>query len=156
MTTPYNDSDLTYDWTEHRYIPTLEFIKTKTGLDLLNGNILNAVDDSNPSTLGQRTLDDLSAHLYAVIYSMTANTNLVEYLLAKDEECRIRLKRAFVNEIKWALRNGDFWFSLQESERQNTISRDTISLFERPLPNGIKIFYQGIYSVPCMNWREDY
>ena len=63
MTLPYNDADMTYDFENHRYIPTLNFIKRKTGIDLKSGEILNDVDDSDPSTLGARVLDRKSTRL---------------------------------------------------------------------------------------------
>lgn len=157
--TPYNDADLTYDFENHRYVPTLSFIKKKTGMDLVNGAILNDVDDSNPSTLGARVLDDLSDHLYREIYRRTPNGNryYIEYLLATDAECRVRLKRAFINEVKYVLRNGDFWLSIGDYENKNAISRDTIDLFEEALPNGAVILYSGVYSVPLgFKWRVGY
>jgi hypothetical protein len=157
MIYPYNDADLKYDYENHRYIPTLDFIKRKTGIDLKNGEILNDVDDSDPSTLGERVLDDLSDHLYRTIYMYASkNRYYVEFLLATDEECRIRLKRAFINELKFVLRNGDFWFSLSEYDRVNKISDDTYNLMNETLPNGVKLLYQGQYQTPLIKWREGY
>lgn len=159
MTLPFNDSDLTYDFEYHRYIPTIGFIKRKTGIDLKNGDVLNAVDDSDPSTLGARTLDDLSDHLYREIYKRTPNGNryFLEYILATDEEARIRLKRAFINEIKYVLRNGDFWLSIGDYQDKKAISPDTLNLFMEDLPCGYNILYAGVYPVPIgVRWREDY
>ena len=70
---PFNDADLIYNYEEHRYVPTTDLILRKTGIDLVNGNILNSVDDANPSELGDRVLDEISAHIYATIYGMTLN-----------------------------------------------------------------------------------
>lgn len=157
MTLPYNDADMTYDFENHRYIPTLNFIKRKTGIDLKSGEILNDVDDSDPSTLGARVLDDMSDHLYRSLYMYAAkNRYYAEYLLATNEECRVRLKRAFINEVKFVLRNGDFWFSLSEYDRVNKISEDTYNLMAEELPNGIKLLYQGQYQLPPIKWREGY
>lgn len=89
---PFNDADLIYNYEEHRYVPTTDLILRKTGIDLVNGNILNSVDDANPSELGDRVLDEISAHIYATIYGMTLNENYVSFMLACDTEYRDRLK----------------------------------------------------------------
>lgn len=154
---PYDDEDLRYDYDYHRYVPTVDFIKRKTGMDLKNGHILQETDDSDPSTLGERTLDDLSDHLYRTIYaSARRNKNYVEYLLACDPECRLRLKRCFINEIKWALRNGDFWFGLEDYNRELKISPDSFNLLSETLPNGVNLLYRGLYQLPPFRWRQGY
>lgn len=145
---PFNDADLIYNYEEHRYVPTTDFILRKTGIDLVNGNVLNSVDDANPSELGDRVLDEISAHIYATIYGMTLNENYVSFMLACDTEYRDRLKRVFVNEVRYALRAGDFWFTLDEMERANFITRDSVNLLNKQhSETGIRLLYRGRFNV---------
>ena len=93
-------------------------------------------------------MDEISAHIYATIYGMTLNENYVSFMLACDTEYRDRLKRVFVNEVRYALRAGDFWFTLDEMERANFITRDSVNLLNKQhSETGIRLLYRGRFNM---------
>ena len=83
------------------------------------------------------------------------------YLLYGEEaylrrQYRDRLKRVFVNEVRYALRAGDFWFTLDEMERANFITRDSVNLLNRQhSETGIRLLYRGRFNVLCrkVDWE---
>lgn len=155
MTYPFDDADMTYSMATHRYTLTVDCVKRELGIDL--GVALDSTDDLNPSTLGSRTLEMISRHIYRFIYSAnSANKNYTEYRLAKDANCRQVLKEAMLDEVFYAIKNGDFWH-IQGNETTLSVSADALALLREPLPDGFLLLYQGTYGQYInVVWREDY
>jgi hypothetical protein len=168
MTYPYDDDLMKYDMRTHRYILTPKAMEQERGIRLLD--VLNTEGDSNSSTLPDRWLAQVSQKLYTYIYQFSPQHLLIEYRLAKDPECRDLLYECLVNEAHYALKNGDFWnmagVNLAKSTAMNiadlrgraAVSPITESMLNRPLIDGFKLLYRGVYLLPVgkKTWREDY
>ena len=77
------------------------------------------------NTLGMPTSTTVS-----LVFELLGGT----FMLACDTEYMDRLKRVFVNEVRYALRAGDFWFTLEEMERANLSQRTGVTAASVTLP----------------------
>ena len=140
MEYPFDDNTMTYDYAAHRYVLTPDFVQQELGVNLTE--TLNSVGDTDNSTIAIRALRRLSAHLYRQIYKFNSNNkNYVEFLLAKLPECREMIKECLVNELYYALRNGDYWY--EKDTRGITLSADTLDRLNEPLSIGMRLTYRG-------------
>lgn len=101
---PKNDSDMTYDFTNHRYVLTKSFL-LKNGQNL--DELLDTTGDSNKSTLPLRLLQRASMLVYNHIYSFNHDVLSVEYHLAKNPELRRFIKEFLLEQVFYMLSNGD-------------------------------------------------
>lgn len=166
MVYPYNDANVRYDYTKHRYILTKEGV-----LQELNVNLderLNVARSENASRAADHALDVISKHVYNFIYSHNSDKLYLEYLLAKYAPCRQLIIDVLFQEVEYALDNGTFWnyggvnltngqvVDLSALRGQRVVSYDTeMKLYQR-LPNGVCLLYQGQYTYPKFNVYEGY
>ena len=157
MNYPYSDANMTYDPTLHGYVLTIEGVRQLLGTDL--STYLDSTGDFNPSTMGQRILRMISQHTYAWIYAHNNNQRFIEWLLAKYPPAREIIQECLVNEVYYALKNGDFWnYADSEIPFDRKVSETTRLMLENPLPNGVSVLYQGPlpYVISKEAYRADY
>jgi|AGTN01.1.fsa_nt_gi hypothetical protein len=169
MNYPYSDDKMIYDAVAHRYILTPDTVKIDLGIDL--DAALNKGGDANPSTLPERFCRDVSTKFYDYVYQHSPQKNLIEYTLAKREECRNLIYQCLLNETRYVLKNGDFWnyagvnlskgqaIPLEGLRGRSIVSTETELALNQPLSDGFKLLYRGYYQFPWLwnfKWREDY
>lgn len=168
MEHPFNDDLMHYDYKAHRYVLKPEAVRNDLGINL--SEVLNNLGDTNPSTLPERFLNDVSQKLYSYIYKFSPQKYLIEYRLAKDPYCRDLIYECLCNEVKYTLKNGDFWnyagvnlskaqaMPLDALRNEGMVSALTEQQLSQPLPDGFKLLYRGMYILPVgyKKWREDY
>lgn len=167
MTYPYTDNDLIYDFDEHRYILTKEYVLNKTGIDL--SLVLNPGYTSMPQKLAENFLDEISSEIYNWVYEHNANNLYQEYVMAKSPDFRNIIKRALLEQVLYILRNGDLrqysGINLKTGNiidpklmKIKSISPNTQSELDKIIPGyGIAITYQGTIIVPAnIEYRTDY
>lgn len=157
MNYPYNDELMTYDYTMHGYVLTPRACELELGLNLTT--TLDNTGDCNPSTMAERILKMIARHFYAWVYAHGTNKRYVEYLLAKMPECREIIKECLLNEVYYAMKNGDFWnYADNPHGIEKSVSEATKLILTNPLSNGFRLLYQGAYFaiVPCDKYRKDY
>lgn len=158
MNYPYDDDNMTYDLTHHRYVLTPTAV-LQDGTNL--STYLDSTGDANPSTMGLRVLNMISRHLYSWIYSRIPNANkpFIEYLLATYPPCREIIQECLLNETYFALKNGDFWnYADSDIPEGKTVSLDTRNILADELPNGLCLLtVQPLpYGVPESVYRVNY
>jgi len=104
VTYPFNDSDMTYDLSNHRYALSKGYL-LKNGQNL--DEILDATGDSNKSTLPKRLLERASMLVYNHIYSFNHNMFGPEYHLAKNAQLRTMIRDVLLEQVLFMLSNGD-------------------------------------------------
>ena len=157
MNFPFNDDYMKYDYTHHRYVLTPKACEMELGLNL--DETLDATGDCNPSTMAERVLNMISSHFYAWVYAHGTNKRYVEYVLAKMPECREIIQECLLNEVYYAMKNGDFWnYADNPHGIEKSVSEATKLTLSTPLSNGFRVLYQGGYTaiVPCEKYRKDY
>ena len=140
MNYPYDDTNMVYDYTLHGYKLTVEGARELAGVDL--ATYLDSTGDFNPSTMPTRSLLKLARHLYHWIYSQipAENKHFIERLLATYPPCRDIIQECLVNELEYALFNGNFWdYATNDLAEWKSVSEDTRHILSEPLPNGIVI-----------------
>ena len=105
QTYPYNDGDMVYDSTLHRYILTPEFVQRSSGIDLTV--VLNSRGVSDKAALPVNYLRNISSVIYAHIYKASGDHFLAEYLAAKHPTARHLIKSAMLEQVLYTVANGD-------------------------------------------------
>ena len=155
MNYPYNDELMTYDYDLHAYVLTPRACELELGLNL--ALVLDNTGDCNPSTMAHRVLKMISKHTYAWIYAHGTNKRFVEYMLAKYPPCREIIKECLLNEVYYAMKNGDFWnYADNEHGIEKSVSETTKLTLAEPLPNGFRLLYSGGYNAIVKDYRKDY
>lgn len=157
MNYPYDDTNMVYDNTIHGYVLTVEGVRNLLGTDL--STYLDPTGDFNPSTMGARILKMVSQHFYAWVYAHGTNQRFIEWLFAKYPPCRDLIRECLVNEVYYALKNGDFWnYADSEIPFDKAVSESTRLMLDNPLPNGINVLYRGTlpYLISAEKYRADY
>lgn len=165
-TLPFDDQYIKYDYKKHKYTLTKECVLDELGINL--DTRLNVSRNDNQSAAADIALRQISTHLYNFIYARTGNKQYIELLLAKYEPCRELLKECLLNEVQYAITNGQFWnyagVNLSDGAVIDTnalrgarvVSYDTEQLLYQPLPNGVVLLYQGKYNIPQFEPYTDY
>ena len=167
MAYPFDDEELVYDYEDHRYNITKEYILNKTGIDL--SRVLNPGYSSEPQKLAEHFLDEISSEVYNWIYEHNDNNLYQEWALAKVPSCRNQIKRALLEQVLSVLRNGDLrqysGINLKTGQvidpkllKINSICDNTRSILDKIIPElGISITYQGTIITPYnLEYRKDY
>lgn len=146
MTYPYDNDNMKYDYTMHKYVLQPTAVSTQLGYDL--AVVLNPTGDNNPSTMGERFLKQVTNHLYNWIYSHNLRYKpFVEKALAQYSECRPIIEQCLLNEVEFTLKNGQFWDIIDINTNHRQVSFDTEILLNSTLPSGLNLLYQGVYKV---------
>ena len=106
MKAPYSDNYMTYDTSEHRYILTDAFVREKMNIELsdLFDTSAATADIANEKA---RFLDRVSLMIYGFIYRLCPLRYVKERELALDASCRIPLRQAMAEQIRYIMFNGD-------------------------------------------------
>lgn len=157
MTYPFDDDYMKYDYEMHGYILTPTACEMELGINLTE--TLDKTGDCNPSTMAERILKMISKHFYAWVYAHTTNKNYLEWLLAKYPFARDVVKECLLNEVLYAVKNGDFWnYADNPHGIEKSVSETTKMTLMSPLPNGFRVLYTGAFNaiVPSGEYRKDY
>jgi hypothetical protein len=155
---PLSAQDMTYDFDEHKYVLNLDYVRTKTGVDLvLRMNSPYIVDKTTAANSFLRTV---SEQIYAYVYSYNLDNDYQEYLMAKSPLAREALRSAMLAQIGYILRNGkiDEYVginldyvntsantSLDDLRGQRSIHPQALQSLRRTLEYGDKLLYNGEY-----------
>jgi hypothetical protein len=102
---PFNDSEMRYDYSKHRYILTEEHVLENMNIDLRD--VLNTSMSADVANAVDRFLDRVSREIYAFIYRVAAFRNRTEKALALEPEARAVLLEAMEEQLLYILQNGD-------------------------------------------------
>lgn len=165
-TYPFSDDYMTYNDKTHRYTLTKKAVFDWLGINL--DTRLNVSRLDNASAAADIALQGISRHIYGYIYARTRYKTYIEYVLAKNPECRGILQQAMLNEVDYTINNGDFWqyagVNLSEGRAMDlstlrdarVVSADTEQLLYQPLSCGLMLCYQGNMSIPPFLAYEGY
>lgn len=142
----YDDEHMFYDYTQHRYILTPEYIADKYGIQL--NDILDASSDISPETLPERFLDRVSMEIYNACYQWSSDPRKTEYVLSFSDyrDCLMNAMGEYAYTLLLSNRDPSVFF-------QNSLQR-SISLppsVRAILLNG-KALFRGTYT----NIPQDY
>lgn len=167
MTYPYSDEEMVYNYEEHRYVITKEYVFNKTGIDL--DRVLNPGYTSTPQKLSEQVLDEISSEIYNWVYEHNQNNLYQEFVMAKSPDFRVYLKRALLEQVLYVLRNGDLLqysgVNLKTGQvidpkllTERSIAINAKRELNKIIPGyGIAITYQGTIIVPtAITYRSDY
>jgi hypothetical protein len=103
-TEPYSDTSMTYDYDNHRYVLTENFVRD-SGIDL--SLHLNTEQYAVPSKAPGIFLDRISQLVYGNIYNYGRERETKEFLLACDEKLRPAIRDAMLERIRYMASSGD-------------------------------------------------
>lgn len=130
---PYNDEDMIYDLTSHRYILTVKAITKKFG------------DFPKAKYKGSEKfiLDRVSALIYGYIHEHNDSV-MQDYIIAKTKGGRDIIKEAMLNQFAFMVMVGDFSTSPDEHKRANYIDITAKNSLLKTIPEiGKTILYVG-------------
>lgn len=167
MTYPYSDDNMIYDYDEHRYKLTKEYVLDKTGIDL--SKVLNPGFSSQPQRLAEQFLDEISSEIYEWVYEQNQNNLYQEFVMAKSPDFRVYLQRALLEQVLYVLRNGDLLqysgVNLKSGQiidpkilTERSICINAKRELNKIIPGyGVAITYAGTIIVPGnIEYRKDY
>lgn len=101
----YNDTYLRYDFYQHRYVLTSDFVAQKLNINLLARiNATGAIDRAQAVVL---LLERASQNIYTWIYECGGDNTAQEYILGTDEQARRMIADAMGEQVLYILANGD-------------------------------------------------
>lgn len=165
---PYSDDKMIYDFDEHRYILTLEYVEDKTGVNLVEKLQTSASD--NPQKVAEFFLDRVSSEIYNWIYQHNTNNTMQEYYLAKIESTRNIIRKAMLEQVMYMLTNGAISLYSgvnivngqimdRKAMQNSSIGINVERILDTIIPEiGIAITYQGWLPYPINSdaIRSDY
>jgi hypothetical protein len=99
---PYDDTDMTYDISSHKYILTISSVDSEFDVSL--------VDFAGSQANAESLLREISSDIYKAIYNLSRrderHRRVVEYRLAKDPELRDVIKNAMLDYVRATIRSG--------------------------------------------------
>ena len=101
---PYSDGSMMYDYTNHRYVLTLDHVRNVMNVDLEMR--LNTHGSGNRATIAQSYLNRISREVYIWLYGHNDQL-VIEYLCAKSETARRVILAALEEQLLYWLANGD-------------------------------------------------
>lgn len=104
---PYNDNNMIYNRSKHRYILTEEHVLESLNVDLRT--VLNTSDSADIANAPEKLLDRVSKIVYEYIYSIVAFRYKTERDLAFDANYREALSDAMGEQLVYMLNNGDLF-----------------------------------------------
>lgn len=164
---PFSDEQMKYDFEEHRYILTKEYVLKRSGIDL--SKVLKPGFIDQPQQRVDNFLNQLSDEIYGWIYEHNADNDYQEYLLAKNPLLRNIIRNAMFQQVLYVLVNGDLNMysgvnvkSGQIADQRKMVEAAIAPAAKRELNKiipgiGLAITYQGTWLPPigyCI--REDY
>lgn len=146
MENPYSDIDMIYDFDNHRYILTTEFVRNQ-GIDL--SLELNADSAPEPSKVPELALQRISLLVYTNIYNHGRQKEKKEYLLACKPELRNVVKEAMLERLRYMIDSGDLSTRSGALITQGTRieTKDLIpSVMEEMILRSVGLLHRGNYN----------
>lgn len=167
MSYPLSTDEMYYDYDEHMYVLTADYVTKKTGVNLIL--MINSPYITDKNTAVKNLLTDISRQIYSFVYSYNVPYNdYQEYLMAKSEIARDLIRIALLKQLGYIIRNGkinefvgtNVSFNqsnaatpLEDMRGARSIHPEAIQTLSRPLENGEKLLYSGRYMLP---WEISY
>lgn len=168
---PLTAKDMYYDYDEHMYVLTADYVMKKTGVNLIL--LVNSPYITDQNVAVKNLLTDISRQIYSFVYSYNVPYNeYQEYLMAKSEMARELIRIALLKQLGYIIRNGkinefvgtNVSFNqsnaatpLEDMRGARSIHPEAIQTLSRPLENGEKLLYNGRYRLPHqINYRVGY
>mgnify|MGYP003299717680 CR=1 FL=1 len=115
MDYPFNNEDMIYNFTTHRYVLTNEYVTNKLGIDLQAR--VGSNRGINASTIINNLLNNVSMQVYNYLFSHNPK-QLLEYVIAKSPSAREIILQAMGAQAVYLFSVGDTTKILDESERK--------------------------------------
>lgn len=116
MNYPYNDDNMIYDYEDHRYVLTAQYVREKMGVDL-------EARYKHPGSV-QAILNKVSDLCYDYI-AIFNNAEMQKYIIAKTESGRRLILNAMRCQMEDASLNGFFDTGATKDEREMWIAQST-------------------------------
>lgn len=168
---PKSANDMIYNFEEHMYVLTADYVKNKTGVDLILH--INDMYVTDKTTAVNRILEKISLQIYSFVYSFNSRYNdYQEYLMAKSQKAREILRRAMLLQLEYVMRNGKInelvginmsftqsnaAFKAEDFRGERAIHPEAVQELKKPLENGEKLLNNGNYYIPSgIKFKEGY
>jgi hypothetical protein len=131
---PLVDNNMTYDYVNHRYILTKEYVLQNLKIDL----------DSKYNGDGNAVLEDISCQVYDFIHQFNSNTLMQDFIIAKTYGGREIIKEAMTKQLKYVLVVGNLRYSMDIHKRALWFDEGAQNTLYKTIPEiGTTICYTG-------------
>ena len=114
MKYPYDDSNMRYDYSLHRYVLTKEGVFELLGVNLETQ--FNQFEPNARQRRAERFLKKVTNTVYDYIYEGSWNSQYIEYLLATCPQCRQYIQEMLIEQVDYVLENN----FIQDQQEQHT------------------------------------
>lgn len=154
---PFTDSSFVYNNETKRYTLTLDEVRNKLGVDLVQ--LVDSPYITDKNVAAQRILEQISSAIYYYIYSFNNDNLFQRYLLHCIPDARPMLKEAMLFQVEYIIRNGDInqytWINsshahdIHDVRNDRAVSPYAIQALMKPLTKtGMHVLYSGNFMYP--------
>lgn len=115
---PLSDMDMVYDYENHFYVLTPQYINKALGTNL--SEVLEMTDVTNEAEMPKLWLKRVSRLVYEKLYQHTFDRDYKEFCFAKDGRWRPRIKFWLEEQALYMLNNGDIGLQAGISYEKST------------------------------------